>query len=162
MAATRRKTEDVLSTARKDLQAQLAVVREEIGRLAAEERALTQALSNLDGDSASSSTTAPAANVADSTRTAKRSASTGRARKRSTSRRRRRGSSKSTADRVNELQWLLADGPKSRNDLAAALGAEAPAGQGAEHDAEEDRHVPSFDDERGAAPRDRQARSFGA
>ena len=120
MAATRRKTDDVLATARKELQAQLAVVREEIGRLAAEERALTQALSSLNGDSASSSTTAPAAKVADSSATAKSSASTGRARKRSTSRR-RRGASKSTIDRVNELKRLLAEGPKSRNDLAAAL-----------------------------------------
>ena len=120
MAATRRKTDDVLATARKDLQIQLALVREEIERLAAEERALTQALSSLDGDSASSQAGAPATKVAGSSST-KRSASTGRARKRSTSRRRRRGASKSTAERISELQRLLADGPKSRNDLAAAL-----------------------------------------
>ena len=121
MATTRRKTDDVLATARKDLQAQLALVREEIAGLAAEERALTQALSSLNGDSASHTTTAPAAKVAGDRATAKRSASMGPARKRSTSRRRRRGASKSTADRVKELQRLLTDGPKSRNDLAAAL-----------------------------------------
>ena len=121
MAATRRKTDDVLATAGKDLQIQLALVRDEIGRLAAEERALTQALSSLDGDSASSQAIAPAAKVAGSSRTAKRSASTGPTRKRSTSRRRSSSASKSTAERVNELQALLADGPKSRNDLAAAL-----------------------------------------
>lgn len=120
MAATRRKTDDVLASARKDLQAQLALIREETGRLGAEERALTEALSSLDGDSASSQTTAPATKAAGGSATAKRSASTSPARKRGTSRR-SRGASKPTADRVNELQGLLADGPRSRNDLAAAL-----------------------------------------
>ena len=66
MAATRRKTDDVLATARKDLQIQLAVVREEIGRLATEERALIQALSSLNGEGAPSQATAPEAKVAGS------------------------------------------------------------------------------------------------
>ena len=121
VAVTRRKTDDVLATARKELQIQLAVVRDEIGRLAAEEHALTQALPSLEGDSASPQASAAATKVAGSSGTAKRSASRGRPRKRSTTRRRPRGASKSTADRISELQWLLAGGPKSRNDLAAAL-----------------------------------------
>lgn len=118
--ATTRKTDDVLASARKDLKAQLGVVRDEMTRLAGEERALTQALSSLDGDSAPSSTTAPAAKVGAGPRKVKSSArrsSPGKA----SSTRRRRGASKSTADRVSELQGLLGDGPKSRNDLAAAL-----------------------------------------
>jgi hypothetical protein len=50
MAASTKKTSEVLSAARKGLQAQLDLVRKEIGRLAGEEHALTQALSNLGGD----------------------------------------------------------------------------------------------------------------
>lgn len=124
MATTRKKTDDVLASARKDLQAQLAIVRDEMSRLAAEEHALTQALSSLDGDGASP-TTSPAAGAsgrAPSGKTPARSSARARATGKGTSRRRRRrGASKSTADRVSELQGLLADGPKSRNDLAAAL-----------------------------------------
>ena len=92
----------------------------EMSGLAAEEHALTQALASLDGDGASSPP-ASASNAADRpragnsrTRRPTRSAGTSR-------RRRRRGASKSTADRMNELRELLADGPKSRNELAAAL-----------------------------------------
>lgn len=118
---TRKKTEDVLAAARKELQAQLALVHDEMSRLAAEEQALTQALSTLDTNGASSSATAPAAKPSGETRTARTSTRRSSARKTGTTRRRRRGASKSTADRVNELRGLLADGPKSRNDLAAAL-----------------------------------------
>ena len=122
MAATRKKTDDVLASARRDLQAQLAVVRGEMSRLAAEEHALTQALSSLDGDGSPSSPTAPPANVRGRTRSAKSSARRSSTSRADTSRARpRRAASRSTADRVNELQGLLADGPKSRNDLAAAL-----------------------------------------
>ena len=118
MATTRKKTDDVLASARKDLQAQLAVVRDEMSRLAAEEHALTHALSSLKGDGASAPTT-PSAAKRSSRASGQRRSSTAKA---GTNRgRRRRGASKSTADRVNELQGLLADGPKSRNDLAAAL-----------------------------------------
>ena len=100
----------------------LVVVREEMSQLAAEERALTAALSSLDGDGASLSTTARTANADDRSRTPQSSARSSSTRKAGTSgRRRRRGATKSTADRVNELQALLADGPKSRNELAAAL-----------------------------------------
>ena len=121
MAATRKKTDDVLASARKELQAQLAVVRGEMSRLAAEEHALTQALSSLDGDGAPTATTAPAATAVGPSPSAKRSTRRSSGRKAGTSRRRRAGATKSTADRVNELQGLLSDGPKSRNDLAAAL-----------------------------------------
>ncbi len=118
MAATRKKTDDVLASARGDLQAQLAVVRDEMSRLAAEEQALTHALSTLKGDGASAPTT-PSTAKRSSRASGQRRSSTAKA---GTNRgRRRRGASKSTADRVNELQELLADGPKSRNDLAAAL-----------------------------------------
>jgi hypothetical protein len=117
---TRKKTDDVLASARKDLQAQLAVVRGELSRLAAEENALAQALSSLDGDGALASTapTAAGSDGAPKTKSSPRRNSAGKAR---TSRRRRRAASKSTADRVDELRGLLADGPKSRSDLAAAL-----------------------------------------
>ena len=60
MATTRKNTDDVLASARKELQAQLAVVRDEMSRLAAEEHALTQALSSLDGDGTSPTTAAAA------------------------------------------------------------------------------------------------------
>ena len=120
MAATRTKTDDVLASARKDLQAQLAVVRDEMSRLTAEEYALTQALASLDGDGASP-TTAPAANASGRATSGKGTARARATGKGTNRRRRRRGASKSTADRVSELQGLLSAGPKSRNDLAAAL-----------------------------------------
>ena len=49
MASTHTKTDEVLAAARKDLEAQLAVVREQIERLAADELALRHAISSLDG-----------------------------------------------------------------------------------------------------------------
>jgi len=120
--ATRRKTDEVLASARKELQAQLGVVREELGRLAAEQHALTEALSSLDGDSASPSSTVPASKAGARTRTSANAARKSSTRKAGTSRRRRpRSASKPTADRVKELRGLLADGPKSRNDLATAI-----------------------------------------
>ena len=120
MAATPKKTDEVLASARKELEAQLAAVRQELSRLAAEESALTRALSSLDGDSAPApAPTARERKSAGATRTARgsasgRSAATG-------GRRRTRARSKSTADRVKELEGLLAAGPKSRSELAAAL-----------------------------------------
>ena len=120
MPTATRKTDDVLASARKDLQSQLAVVRGEMNRLAAEEHALTQALSSLNGDGASAST-APTAAVSGGAPKVKSSAGRNSAGKARTSRRRRRGASKSTAERVDELQGLLAEGPKSRSDLATAL-----------------------------------------
>ena len=122
MATAGRKTDEVLASARRDLRAQLAVVRDEISRLAGEELALTQALSSLGRNSASSSTTAAAVAVSGRTGSAKSPATRSTARKPGVSRGpRRRGVSKPTANRVKELEGLLADGPKSRNDLAAAL-----------------------------------------
>lgn len=118
MAATVSKTDEVLASARKELQAQLAVVREELSRLTAEERALTQALTSLDGDSGSTQTDASTSNRGERSR-ARRTRSSRR--KTATGRRRRRGQSKSTAERVEELRGLLAQGPRSRADLAAAL-----------------------------------------
>ena len=121
MAATLSKTAEVLAAARKDLQAQLALVREELGQLAAEEHALTQALSSLDGGGPSSST-APASKAGARPRARKSPATGSPNRRASTSRRRRpNGASKPTTDRLQELRGLLGDGPKSRNDLAAAL-----------------------------------------
>ena len=123
MATTPKKTDEVLASARKDLQAQLAVVRDEMGRLAGEERALTQALSSLDGDGSSSRSAATrAAKVAGGPPPGKSSTRRSSAGNPGASRRRRRrGGTKSTADRLSELEGLLSDGPKSRNDLAAAL-----------------------------------------
>jgi hypothetical protein len=122
MAVTSSKTDEVLASARKDLQAQLAVVREEIARLAAEEQALTEALSSMNGGGASSSSMSSAGRTGG--RSASARSSDGKSPTRQASsrrRRRRRGASKSTAERVKELEGLLGDGPKSRNDLAAAL-----------------------------------------
>jgi len=122
MAATARKTDEVLASARKDLEAQLALVREEIARLGAEELALTHAVSNLDGANPATSPDGTTSKRAVSSRAGKRRGTKSATRKASSARRRRpRGAGKSTADRVNELRGLLADGPKSRSDLAAAL-----------------------------------------
>ena len=120
MASTHTKTDEVLAAARKDLEAQLALVREQIERLTAEELALTHAISSLDGgDPATSSAGATSKSAAAPAR--KGQGTKGSARKGSSRQRRRRGASKSTADRVDELRELLAEGPKSRADLAAAL-----------------------------------------
>ena len=124
MTVTPRRTDEVLAVARRELEAQLAVVREEIARLAAEERALTHAVSSLDGGNpATSSDDGESSKRAVRSRSAKRQGRKGSAtRKASSSRRSRtRSASKSTAQRVDELRGLLADGPKSRTDLAAAL-----------------------------------------
>lgn len=118
MATGTRKTDEVLASARKDLQAQLGVVRDELARLAGEEQALTRALSTLDGggsaraNGAGSESPRPRAR---GSRGAKRAARKPGARGRS------RGKPKSTAGRVEELRGLLTGGPKSRTDLAAAL-----------------------------------------
>lgn len=117
MADTYSSTHEVLTAARRELEAQLAAVREQIARLTAEEKALSHAVSALDGGNPATS----------STGTVKRGATSGkvkgRARRGSARRGRRRGqgASKSTEERVNELRGLLADGPRSRADLAAAL-----------------------------------------
>lgn len=113
------KTDKVLASARKELQAQLDAVREEQARLVREESALTQALSSLNGGGSSATTEASGGNRPPRSRAAEsrgstRSGSSGQ-------RRRRRGASKPTAERVEELRGLLADGPKSRGDLAALL-----------------------------------------
>jgi len=122
MAATARKTDEVLASARKDLEAQLALVREEIARLGAEELALTHAVSNLDGANPATSSDGTTSKRAVSSRVGKNRGTKSATRKASSARRRRpRGAGKSTADRVNELRGLLVDGPKSRSDLAAAL-----------------------------------------
>lgn len=122
MATTRSKTDEVLAAARKDLEAQLAVVREQIARLAAEELALTHALSSLDGANPATSSAGTTRNRGTQARTEKRQGGRASARKASSRRGRRPGrASKPTADRLNELRGLLADGPKSRTELAAAL-----------------------------------------
>ncbi len=120
MTATAKKTGEVLAAARKDLEAQLVVVREEMSRLAAEERALTSAVSSLNGDSTSSPSAPRAGRAGGQGGTAQGSTRRSSARK-APRRRRPRGASKSTAERVKELEGLLADGPKSRTDLAKAL-----------------------------------------
>jgi chromosome segregation ATPase len=122
MASTHTNTDEVLAAARKDLEGQLAVVREQIARLTAEERALTHAISALDGGNPATSSAGTTTERAATAPMRRRQRTKSSARKASSTRpRRRRGASKSTADRVNELRELLADGPKSRGDLAAAL-----------------------------------------
>jgi hypothetical protein len=120
MAASRN-TNEVLASARKDLEAQLAVVRDEIARLTAEEQALTHAVSNLDGGNPAMSAqgSVRASATARKPKRASRTRRSGRSRRRS-------GATKTTAERVEELRGLLADGPKSRNDLAAALSVSPP------------------------------------
>src|SRR5919202_2094485 len=118
MPATANRTEEVLASARKELEAQLAVVREELSRLTAEESALTQALTSLDGEGRSAQTDASTSNRGEGSRAG---SVTSTSRKTATGRRRRRGQSKSTAERVEELRALLTEGPRSRADLAAAL-----------------------------------------
>jgi len=120
MTVTAKKTGEVLAAARKDLEAQLALVREEIARLGAEELALTSAVSSLNGDSTSSPSAPRAGRAGGQGGTAQGSTRRSSARK-APRRRRPRGASKSTAERVKELEGLLADGPKSRTDLAKAL-----------------------------------------
>ena len=122
MASTHTNTDEVLAAARKDLEAQLAVVRGQIARLTAEERTLTDAISALDGGNPATPSAGTTTGRAATARTRRRQGTKSSARKASSARpRRRRGASKSTADRVNELRELLAEGPKSRADLAAAL-----------------------------------------
>ena len=116
--APRKKTDEVLASARKDLKAQLALVREEKARLDGEERALTQALAGMDGRRAARASARSSASAGDS----KPSGAKPATRKSSARRGRRRPSaSKSTADRVRELRGLLGEGPQSRGDLADAL-----------------------------------------
>ena len=110
-------TDEVLSSARQDLQGQLSVVRDELVRLAAEERTLRQALSALEG-------TAAVATNGGATESKPRASANRRKRstRKPTSRGgKRRSTNKSTADRVQQLRALLGDGPKSRNDLAMEL-----------------------------------------
>jgi hypothetical protein len=122
--APRKNTDKVLAAARKEVQAQLAVVRDDIARLTAEQHALTHVLTSLDGGNPAVSSAGTVKKDAGS-RPA-RSASSCATRKRSSARRRRRGATKSTAERVEELRGLLADGPKSRSDLAASLKVSPP------------------------------------
>jgi len=117
MAATTT-TDEVLSSARQDLQAQLSVVRDELARLSTEERTLSQALSALEGPKAAAGTNGGATESKPRTSATQRKRS---ARKPAARGRRRRSTNKSTGDRVQELRGLLGEGPKSRNDLAAAL-----------------------------------------
>lgn len=117
MAVTSKKTDEVLASARRELQAQLGVVREELARLANEERTLTRALSSINGGASSSATDGTASSRPADARASK----SRRSARKTTSGRRKRGGTKSTADRVEELRGLLADGPRSRGDLAAAL-----------------------------------------
>jgi len=120
-SATRRKIDHVLAAARKELESQLGVVRAEIARLAAEEQELTMALANLKNEGSSSAATdGGSRRQRSSSRKAqatKRTARSGNGRRA----RGRRTATKSTAERVEQLRTLLADGPKSRNELAVAL-----------------------------------------
>jgi hypothetical protein len=121
--AVSRKTDEVLASARTELEAQLVVVRDEIARLTAEEQALTHAVSNLNGGNPATSAEGSVRTRATSRKPrARRAAGT----RKSARGRRRGGATKTTAERVEELRGLLADGPKSRNDLAAALKVSPP------------------------------------
>jgi hypothetical protein len=119
-SATSRRIDEVLAAARKDLEAQLDTVRSEIARLAAEEQQLTATLASLQPNRSSSSGTPDGGGRRSSSRNANstkgKARSTGGRRARS-----RRTASKPTAERLEELRALLASGPKSRTDLAAAL-----------------------------------------
>ncbi len=127
MTVTAKKTGEVLAAARKDLEAQLAVVREEMRRLAAEELALTHAVSNLDGGNPATSADGTVSKRAvGSSRTKGQGQKKPAPKARTSGRRRRRGTSKSTAERVSELQGLLAEGPKSKAAIAAALKVSPP------------------------------------
>ncbi len=121
MPKTTTRTDQVLASARKDLEAHVKSVRSEIERLEGEERKLTQALESFDGGgSPATSDGADRRSRSSATRGSGRSRRTS-SRKASSGRRSRRSAGKSTADRVEELRRLLVEGPKSRNDLAAAL-----------------------------------------
>ncbi len=127
MTVTAKKTGEVLAAARKDLEAQLAVVREEMSRLAAEELALTHAVSSLDGGNPATSADGTVSKRAVGPRRTKSQGTKRSTPKATTSRRRRRrGTSKPTAERVSELQGLLAEGPKSKAAIAAALKVSPP------------------------------------
>jgi len=113
----RRKTDEVLASAQRDLKAQLALVRDELRRLTGEERALAGGLASIKADTRSS----PSRGATGPTKPASAS------RRRSGGRRRRaRVASKTTAERLQELRDQLATGPKSRNELAAALQVSPP------------------------------------
>jgi hypothetical protein len=118
-SASQRKIDQVLTSARKELESQLGVVRAEMARLAADEQELTAALANLSTDGSASTSRDGASRRRSSSRkqAAKRSRRSGNGRRAGG----RRAASKSTAERVEEVRALLADGPKSRNELAAAL-----------------------------------------
>ena len=122
MAVSRKTTDQVLASARKELESQLRLIRDEQSRLGAEEQALTLALSSLESDGGSRSPAARADGANRPTRRAQTSTTRSSKRKRAGGARpRRRSAVKSTADRVDELRELLSDGPKSRKALATAL-----------------------------------------
>ena len=94
MASTHTNTNEVLAAARKDLEAQLAVVREQIARLTVEERALMPAMSALDGRNPAISSAGTTTGRAATARTGGRRGLKSSARKASSTRpRRRRGPS---------------------------------------------------------------------
>jgi len=120
-SATHRRINEVLASAREELKAQLGVVRAEIALLAAEEQELTAALASLKADGPSSSATRGTGKRQSRSPASKAKAAKTTVRDADAKRSRKRGTSKSTAERTQELRVLLAEGPKSRSDLAAAL-----------------------------------------
>jgi hypothetical protein len=119
VSSTRQKIDQVLASARKDLEVQLGVVRADMARLIAEEQELIAALGNLarDGKAPEPGRAAGKPRSRSSSKAAGRKATA-----RNGSRpRRRRGASKPTAERVEQLRTVLAEGPASRSDLAASL-----------------------------------------
>ena len=124
MAATGTKTDAVFTSVHRDLQARLTRVREELAPLAREERELTQALSRLERIDSPATSATPVkgkGSKAHTLGTPPRKSRSSSARKATASRRPRRSASKSTPERLKELQGVLADGPMSRAELAAAL-----------------------------------------
>ena len=116
-STTRRKIDQILADARKDLEAQLELVRVEKTRLAAEEQELTAAIAGLETNGGGSPPVARRRQRAAATRSTKAGTrSSGGAKGR-----RKRTANKPTAQRLDELRALLTEGPKSRGDIATAL-----------------------------------------
>lgn len=115
---TQARIEEVLFAAREELEAQLDAVRGQLARLGAEERQLTQTLARLPGGGGSSSARAATPSERGRARAPKPAAARRAPRKAGAKRGR---VAKPTVERVAELRAVLAAGPKSQRELAAAL-----------------------------------------
>ncbi len=126
MATQDRSTGEVLAPPKRTCRRSWALSVRELARLGSEERTLAQAIASLNGGGPCSSAASPgkrgARSRAGRSQGERRTVPKASATSRSSSRRRRpRTALRSTADRVSELQGLLAEGPKSKVAIAAAL-----------------------------------------